>query len=86
MAFTVIPLDVHSLAKLLLPSKQHKPARDGRGLKRQHVSTNIPTEGKDAVEVDLNDFVKVLIWELLAGVPPLDAGAIDQYAYFPALV
>lgn len=34
-------------------------------------------EGKDVVEVDLNDFVKVFIWEFFVGVLLLDVGVID---------
>jgi hypothetical protein len=44
------------------------------------VGADVAGEGEDGVEVDLHDLVEVVVWELVAGVAALDAGAVDEDA------
>jgi len=49
------------------------------------VRTHVSAEGENRVEVDLDDLVEVRVGELLAGMPALDASAVDQNAYLVAV-
>lgn len=44
------------------------------------MGTDIPAQGEDGVEVDLDDLVEVRVREGFAGVTALDAGTVDQDA------
>lgn len=46
---------------------------------------DVAAEGEDCVEVDLDHLVEVRVGELLAGVAPLDACAVDEDAYLVAV-
>lgn len=56
------------------------PPRHRRRLEREHVGADVAAQGEDAVDVDLHDLVEVAVGKRLAGVPPLDAGAVDEDA------
>lgn len=55
-------------------------AGDGGRVEAEHVGASVAAEGEDGVEVDLDHVVEVLVGELFAGVPSLDAGAVDEDA------
>lgn len=44
------------------------------------MGADVAAQGEDAVDVDLHDLVEVAVGKRLAGVPPLDAGAVDEDA------
>lgn len=44
------------------------------------MGADIPTQGEDGGEVDLDDIVEVGVGEGFAGVTALDASAVDEYA------
>lgn len=41
-------------------------------------------EGEDCREVYLQDFVPVVVWELVGGVAALDAAAVEEDVYLLA--
>lgn len=49
------------------------------------MAADVAAQGEDGVEVDLDDLVEVAVGEVLAGVPALDAGAVDEDAHLVAV-
>lgn len=47
-------------------------------LARQHVRAHFAAQREDGAEVHLQDFVPVLVRELVRGVSSLDAAAVEQ--------
>lgn len=47
-------------------------------LARKHVGADVAAECEDGVKVDLNDFVPVVVGELVGGVTTLDSAAVEK--------